>query len=169
MECIDFKNEIIVDLTPEQEKHLAVCLRCRLQWEDSALERTIIHTPFDAANEPVVDLTDKPPTASWVNPEFLLKLREAKKLQNSANAGAMDKVDKLLAKLYPANIELKKKLCDIAGRIRSQLHPAPKDFDERFAAAISLFPEDETVKMSKEELTGKISDRIRIKVDQNKK
>lgn len=169
MECIDFKNKIIVELTPDQENHLSGCLRCRLQWEDSALERTIIHTPFDPAREPEVDLAGKPPSVSWVTPTFLQKLQEVKKQQKQANSGAMDKVDKLLAKLYPANQGLKKKLYDIAGKIRLQLHPAPKDFDERYVAAVCLFPEDEKIQMSEEELTHKICCKIGITDEQNKK
>jgi len=160
MKCLDFVNEIILTLTPEQQKHLAGCPKCRLAWDDQSLERALVNAPFDPAKEPPVDLSGKPPSATWITPEFRRMLEEAKQERLAAGQNSLVKVKKLLEKLYPANTTLRRKLMEIAKKISSQPLRAPGDFDERFAAALGFFPEEKADKMKDADLIDELKKKI---------
>jgi hypothetical protein len=161
MKCLDFENQIIVSLTTEQKKHLKTCLKCRLEWEDRALEREIINTAFDPANEPVVDLRDKPSSNNWITPEFLQMLEEGKQENEGyAKDEIILKTKGVLARLYPANPQLQSRIAKIIDKMRSNLVPVPKDFDQRFVAALGYFSEQETEAMPENDLTQKILEKI---------
>lgn len=160
MKCLDLEQENILSLMPDQQRHLDSCPKCRLAWEDRALEREIINAPFDPSKEPVVDLTGKPPTTEWITPAFRQMLQAAKEEQLAAREGSLDRVNALLQKLYPANLALRRKLSGIAEKLSSKLHPAPADFNERFVAALGMFPEEKAEKMQNAELVNELKKKI---------
>ncbi|MBV5340742.1 MAG: hypothetical protein J0665_14500 [Deltaproteobacteria bacterium] len=108
MKCIDFETEIILALSPLQRAHIAMCPKCRLLWEEHALERAIINQPFDPEAEPDVDLADKPFSASWVTPEFERMLLEVKGPQATEQNIPLKKenVFKILLKFVEETISL---------------------------------------------------------------
>lgn len=108
MKCIDFENEIILTLSPLQRTHLAICPKCRLRWEEHALERAIINKPFDPVAEPDVDLAEKPFSASWVTPEFKRMLLEGQQHQTikQCEQHKKDNVFKILLKFVEETISL---------------------------------------------------------------
>lgn len=160
MECIDFKNKIVLTLTARQQGHLAVCPTCRLQWEELAVERSIINQPFDSATEPDIDLADKPLSIEWLTPEFQRMLLDSKRQQGIQQSVQLKKVQSVLASLYPANSSLCDKFSAIAARISSQLPFSSDDFDHRFATVLGYFSEEEASNMSEEELAEKMAEKL---------
>lgn len=160
MKCIDFKNEIVLTLTAMQQAHLAICPTCRLQWEEQAVERSIINRPFDPASEPDIDLADKPLSAEWLTPEFQRMLLDGKRQQIIQQSVQLKKLQSVLASLYPANSSLCDKFSAIAARISSQLPFSSDDFDQRFETVLCYFSEEEASHMSEEELAEKMAEKL---------
>lgn len=160
MKCIDFKNELVLTLTAMQQAHLATCQTCRLQWDERAVERSIINRPFDPASEPDIDLADKPLSAEWLTLEFQRMLLDGKRQQIIQQSVQLKKVQSVLASRYPANSSLCDKFTAIAARISSQLPFSSDDFDHRFTTVLGYFSEEEASNMSEEELAEKMAEKL---------
>ncbi len=161
MNCLEFQNETIVTLSSDQKRHIGGCIKCRIEWENRSLERTIITAKFDPEKEPLVDLTEKPPSTNWTTPEFCRMLRDAKEEQLTSQQSKTRKVKATLKKLYPDNPGLLKKLTNIWTKIGSHCQPNSDGLDiDGFATALGYFPEKEIERMNEELLIKKCLEKI---------
>ncbi len=161
MKCINFENENFLTLSPLQRDHLAICPKCRLHWEEHALERAIINQPFDPVAEPDVDLADKPLSASWLSPEFKRMLLESKQHQTPVQNEQLKTVKSVLASLYPQNNSLCEKFSAIAARIISQFPLSSNELAHCFSVVLRDFPEELAGQMSEQDLSIQITKRLK--------
>lgn len=161
MNCIDFTDGIIPELNEKQREHLRHCPECRLRWDETAPLRAMVETPFDPAKEPLVELSDKPPSSNWLTAEFRKELAEARQEATDAKADSRaESILALLTRLYPGNRPLQQKLAAIAAGIKGKSAPEQQGFNERFVATLAYFPEQEVKKLGPEELGEKIAEKL---------
>jgi hypothetical protein len=161
MNCLDFQNEIIDSLSSEQKRHIEGCLTCRIEWENRLFARTFTTAKFNPDKQPLVGLTEKPPSDNWTPPDFCRMLQDVKKEQIVAQESKTLQVRTTLEKLYPDNPGLLKKLTSIWSKLGSHCQLNSDEINIKdFASALGYFPEKEIERMNDELLIKKCLEKI---------